>query len=127
MQPVYLISAEKPDEATIKYFDNKKVRIVYLENETIKRMLKKSNIKHTSTIDKLHPKGQYVWDILSLTKFYDFADEHDLITYIYNKLNRHKDEMRVYGRGLRYFFPNSLERFIWNEHSDGLQNILTIF
>lgn len=127
MQPVYLISAEKPDEATIKYFDNKKVRIVYLENETIKRMLKKSNIKHTSTIDKLHPKGQYVWDILSLTKFYDFADEHDLITYIYNKLNRHKDEMRVYGRGLRYFFPNSLERFIWNEHSDGLQTYLPYF
>ncbi|MBD5386955.1 hypothetical protein HDR70_03600 [bacterium] len=127
MQPVYLISVDKPDDATLKYFDNKNVRIVYLENEMIKRMLTKSNIKHSLVVDKMHPKGQYIWDILTLIKSYDFAEEHDLINYIYKKMNRHKDEMRVYGRGLRYFFPNSLERFIWNEHSDGLQTALPYF
>lgn len=127
MQPVYLISDEKPDEANLKYFNNKKVRIVHIENVDTNTMLKKCKIAHSPIVNKLHPKGQYVWDILSIIKSYDFAEEPDLISYIFNKLNRYKDEMRVYGRGLRYFFPHRLERFIWNEHSDGLQTYLPYF
>ncbi len=127
MQPVYLISDQKPDDATIKYFDNKKVRIVYLEKECIAEMMENSNIQQSPVVDKLHPKGQYLWDLLSLIKLYDFGDRQDLITYVYDKLNSHKDEIRVFGRGLRYFFPSNLKRFAWNEHSHGLQTFHPYF
>lgn len=127
MQPVYLISDIKPDEATIKYFDNKKVRIVFLDKDSRNKMLEKSDVQSSAIVEMLHPKGKYLWDMLSIIKAFDFANHQDLITYVHNKLNRHKDEMRVYGRGLRYFFPNNLKRFIWNEHSDGLQTTLSYF
>lgn len=127
MQPVYLISDQKPDEATIKYFENKKVHIVHLDNCDLQKMCKKCKLEHSSAITNLQTKGQYLWDILSLIKTYDFSEQTDLLTYVYNKLSLHKDEMRVYGRGLQYFFPNNLERFIWNEHSDGLQTTLPYF
>lgn len=127
MQPVYLISDQRPDDATTKYFENKKVRIVFLEKEAIAEMLKKSSIHPSTEVNKLHPKGKYLWDILSLLKSYEFADQQNLITYVYGKLNRHKDEIRVFGRGLRYFFPKNLKRFSWNEHSHGLQTFHPYF
>lgn len=126
MQPVYLISLEKPNEIVKKYFENKGINIVYLNDVQISE-LKDSIWKFPNPSRSLNEFGHRLYNILTIIKRYDFDDTDDLISYVYSKVSRYKDEIRVYGSGLKYLLPHNLEKNHFNEHSNGLQTFLKYF
>ena len=118
MQKAYLITDEKPDVLTVKYYQNKGINIVYLDDEDIQSILPLSDY---SNINKLtNPKGIYLHRMLNCVRMVKKNPEHDLASMLYAKLKSYKDEIKDLGDGLRYFIPKD-ELKMWNPHSEGLQ------
>ena len=126
MQPVYLLSLVRPDEVTIKYFNQKGINIVYLEDLEIKELTSQNRIKKTQ-VKGLNSFGKKLHDYLRIIKVYDFDAKEDLISYIYAKISKFQDEIRVIGTGLKYFFPEYIGEHYFNEHSGGLQTYIKYF
>lgn len=125
MQPVYMLSLNKPDNVTQKYFENKGINIVYLEDAEITKL--SSYIKDDKKLKIQDPYGFKLYKYLKTIRKYDSDSTDDLITYVYNKVAPYKDEIRVYGSGLKYLFPPYIGEFYFNEHSDGLQTCIKYF
>lgn len=119
MQPVYLLSLEKPDEVTARYFENKGITIVYLSEDEVKALIQKREWDYNSK--NLKEPGIKLYDYLQIIVNYDFCPQEDIIEYIYAKASRYKDELRVFGSGIKYLFPPELKKGFFNEHSSGLQ------
>lgn len=126
MQPVYMLSLTKPDEVTKKYFDKKGINIVYLEDCEIASLLcyVKVNKKGLKNLDYY---GIKLYNYLKIIGKYDSDASEDLISYVTSKISPYRDEIRVFGTGLKYLFPTYIGDFYFNEHSDGLQTYIKYF
>ena len=125
MQPVYMLSLNKPDNVTQKYFESKGINIVYLEDSEVAKLL--SNIQDNGEPKMPDFYGIKLYRYLKIIGKYDTNSTDDLITYIYNKVAAYQDEIRVYGSGLKYLFPTNIGKFYFHEHSEGLQTGLKYF
>ena len=125
MQPVYMLSLNKPDNVTQKYFESKGINIVYLEDSEVAKLL--SNIQDNGGPKMQDSYGVKLYRYLKIIGKYDTNSTDDLITYIYNKVAAYQDEIRVYGSGLKYLFPTNIGEFYFHEHSEGLQTGLEYF
>lgn len=129
MQRAYLISLTEPDALTIKYFEKRHINIVYLGESEIFTLLNSHN--HSSLeeakISKLSSLGRKLYDYLRIIKDTDFLNATNPVSYVWNKIRPYQDEMRVYGRGLKYFLPKNKGNFYWHEHSHGVQTFHTFF
>lgn len=125
MQPVYMLSLNKPDNVTWKYFENKGINIVYLEDPEVEKLL--SYIKDNRKFEIQDPHGIKLYKYLKIIGKYDFDTTDDLITYVYKKVSPYQDEIRVYGSGLKYLLPTYIGEFYFNEHADGLQTCIKYF
>lgn len=125
MQPVYMLSLNKPDNVTQKYFESKGINIVYLEDSEVAKLL--SNIQDNGEPKMQDSYGVKLYRYLKIIGKYDTNSTDDLITYIYNKVAAYQDEIRVYGSGLKYLFPTNIGEFYFHEHSEGLQTGLEYF
>lgn len=125
MQPVYMLSLNKPDNVTQKYFESKGINIVYLEDSEVAKLL--SNIQDNGEPKMQDSYGVKLYRYLKIIGKYDINSTDDLITYIYNKLVVYQDEIKVYGSGLKYLFPTNIGEFYFHEHSEGLQTGLEYF
>lgn len=125
MQPVYMLSLNKPDNVTQKYFESKGINIVYLEDSEVAKLL--SNIQDNGEPKMQDSYGVKLYRYLKIIGKYDINSTDDLITYIYNKLVAYQDEIKVYGSGLKYLFPTNIGEFYFHEHSEGLQTGLEYF
>ena len=125
MQPVYMLSLNKPDNVTQKYFESKGINIVYLEDSEVAKLL--SNIQDNGEPKMPDFYGVKLYRYLKIIGKYDTNSTDDLITYIYNKVAAYQDEIRVYGSGLKYLFPTNIGKFYFHEHSEGLQTGLEYF
>ena len=124
MQPVYMLSLNKPDEVTQKYFESKGINIVYLEDSEMAELFP---LKDNTKFKIQDPYGIKLYKYLKIIGQYDFDATDDLITYVYKKAASYQDEIRVYGSGLKYLFPTYIGEFYFNEHSDGLQTCIKYF
>lgn len=126
MQPVYMLSLNKPDEVTKKYFESKGINIIYLEDSEITTLL--SYTKECSKEFKIKdPYGCKLYQYLKIIEKYDPNAADDLITYIYKKISSYQDEINVYGNGLKYLFPPYMNEFQIYEHSTGYHTNLDYF
>jgi hypothetical protein len=116
MPRIYLLSTDKPDGVTSKYFDSKGINIVYFEDAAISKLFKSLENKPEYSLSE--DKGIYLFKLLSIIRAY--KQQNDLIDELYSRLMSYRDEIRVFGNGLKHFIPNS-ELKIWNAHSEGLQ------
>ncbi|MBD5272671.1 MAG: hypothetical protein HDS42_05335 [Bacteroides sp.] len=129
MQRAYLISLNEPDALTIKYFEKRHINIVYLREEGLSALLNSSiqSSLEKSKISKLSTFGRKLYDYLRIIKEVDFFNASNPISYVWNKISPFQDEMRVYGRGLKYFLPKNMGDFYWHEHSHGVQTFHGFF
>lgn len=118
MQKAYLITDEKPDVLSIKYYENKGINIVHLENEDVAEILSCSEGFGTTTLQA--SKGIYLHNVLNCVRLSKKNPNYDLASMLYAKLKSYKDEIKNLGDGLRYFIPKE-ELKTWNPHSHGLQ------
>lgn len=121
MQPVYLISLDEPDDVTLKYFNAKAVNVVYFNDVEIGELNKRMSRYVEADSLGIAGKGGKLYNILNLIRRYDMQHEEDLLACIFKKIESYKNEFRVFGRGLKYFFPQNKEGLFWNEFSHGLQ------
>jgi len=115
MQKAYLITDDKPDSMTIKYYENKGINIVYLDENDIEEILREKDNTSISI-----PKGIYLHKMLRCIKLIKKNPEQDLASMLYAKLKSYSDEIKNLGEGLRYFIPKE-ELNMWNPNSNGLQ------
>lgn len=129
MQRVYLLSLSEPDALTIKYFEKRYVNIVYMPDEEVDILL--NGISKSSTeeerLSKLPAIGRKLYNYLRIIQLADFNNADNPISYVWNKIAPYQDELRVFGRGLRYFFPHNQGEFHWYEHSHGVQTFHPYF
>ena len=118
MQKAYLITDEKPDFLTMKYYENKGINIVYLDDNDI-NVITSSSIE-TKNTTLTTSKGIYLHSILNCISLVKEHPEYDLVSMLYAKLVSYKDEIKDLGDGLRYFIPKE-ELKIWSPYSHGLQ------
>ena len=124
MQPVYMLSLNKPDEVTQKYFENKGINILYLEDYEERTLL--SYVKEIGEEHKIKDSyGRKLYRYLKIIEKYDSNVTDDIITYVYNKVSPYQDEIKVYGSGLKYLFPSYIDCIY--EHSDGFQSNIEYF
>ena len=129
MQRAYLISLTEPDALTIKYFEKRHINIVYLGESEITTLLNSHDrsFLEEAKASKLSLLGRKLYDYLRIIKDADFLNATNPVSYVWNKIRPYQDEMRVYGRGLRYFLPKNLGNFYWHEHSHGVQTFNSYF
>lgn len=125
MQPVYLISLDKPDDVTKKYIESKGIRAVYLTDTELQCLLPNNIDK--SFYESLDENGIRLLKYLKILKDFDTKEDDDLILHIYNKISSYEDEIKVFGSGLKYFFPKTKEEIGFHEHSGGLQTFSKTF
>lgn len=118
MQKAYLITDERPDVLTVKYYDKKGINVVYLENSDIEAI--HSSLKTDKSTSLKAAKGIYLHNILNCICLVNKHAEYDLASMLYAKMKSYKDEIKVLDDGLRYFIPKE-ELQMWNLHSNGLQ------
>lgn len=115
MQRAYLVSIDKPDELNKKYFENKGINIVYLDENEVKTLAGKEYIDNPKK-----NKGIQLENLLTAINSNKELLNSDLATYLYNKIVSYQSELRSFGDGLRYLFPDYKD-IMWNTHSSGLQ------
>lgn len=126
MQPVYMLSLNKPDEVTQKYFENKGINIVYLEDSEERTLL--SYVKEKDEDYKIKDSyGRKLYRSLEIIEKCDLNATDDLITYMYKKVSSYQDEIKVYGSGLKYLFPSYIGEIHIYEHSGGFQSNIECF
>ena len=121
MQRAYLLSYDNPDDITKKYFEEKGVNILHLSEEELDCINGAAYPSNT-----LSGIGQYTDKALHAIKNYSAISKDDLALYLYERILPYLSELKSFGDGLRYFFPNS-ENMFWNTHSEGLQTGLEYF
>lgn len=121
MQRAYLLSCDEPDCITKQYFEKKGINILYLSEKDIDTISEYPNEKST-----LKNIGLQTDKILHAIKNYSATSKEELSEYVYGRIFSYFNELRSFGDGLRYFFPNNSE-MCWNTHSNGLQTFLPYF
>lgn len=120
MQRAYLISNDEPDEVTSKYYENKGINIIYFSESNANKLdglcTGKPIFQNTLTDNR----GKKLCKILESITYLRRDYEIDFVESIYNKILSYKDEIKVFGEGLKYLFPKHLYS-CWNYYSDGLQ------
>lgn len=129
IQRAYILSLTEPDALTIKYFEKRHINIVYLGDSEISTLLNSHNRSslEEAKISKLSSLGRKLFDYLRIIKDADFLNATNPVSYVWNKIRPYQDEMRVYGRGLKYFLPKNKGIFYWHEHSHGVQTFHPYF
>lgn len=113
MQRIYLLSDSRPDVHTQRYFENKGINIVFLEDNDLDNIYVSNE-----DMDLSDPRGIKLHKTLLLIRKFTEQSE-DPITTISNILDGYSPYIKVFGEGLRYIFPDSLTR-MWNLHSHEL-------
>ena len=123
MQPVYMLSLNKPDEVTQKYFENKGINILYLEDYEERTLL--SYVKEIGEEHKIKDSyGRKLYRYLKIIEKYDSNVTDDIITYVYNKVSPYQDEIKVY-EVVEIPIPSYIDCIY--EHSDGFQSNIEYF
>ena len=117
MQRVYFLTNKEIDFIQRTYYEKKGINIVSLPSDTLDRYLNEQSINTEAQGLTLSP-GIDLYKQLHLIK--EFKREPDLIKYLYEYINSCKDEIRVFGEGLKYIIPKN-EQGQWNYYSSGLQ------
>ena len=121
MQRAYLLSCEEPDYITKHYYEKKGINILYLSEKDA------DDINgYDYTDEYLTGIGQHTSKVLCAIKNYSATSKEDLAQYLYMRIQPYLSELRSFGDGLRYFFPEIKEMF-WNAHSEGLQTGIVYF
>lgn len=121
IQRAYLLSCEEPDSVTKQYFEKKGINVLYFNEKDID-LINGSDYPANS----LSGIGLLTDKILFAIKNYSPISKNDLASYIYTRIMSYNKELRSFGDGLKYFFPN-YKSMIWNTHSSGLQTGLSYF
>lgn len=121
MQRAYLLSCDEPNYTIRNYFENKGVNVVYFSENDI------DSIKGSGYPEvQLSAKGRLMDKILFAIKNYSSISKDDIASYVYNRIKPYCKEMRSFGDGLRYFFPD-YSNMAWHTHSTGVQTFLQYF
>ncbi len=115
MQRAYLLSYNKPDDITKKYFEEKGINVLHFSEEELDCLNGAAYPSNT-----LSGIGQYTDKALHAIKNYSAISKDDLALYLYTRVKPYLSELKSFGDGLRYFFPKDKQMF-WNTHSEGLQ------
>ena len=121
MQRAYLLSYDKPNDIQKKYFEEKGINILFFPKEDIDHI---HNSAYPS--NSLSDIGQYTDKILLAIKNYSATSKEDLAQYLFERVTPYLSDLKSFGDGLRYFFPED-EKMTWNTHSEGLQTCLKYF
>ena len=96
MQRAYLISIDCPDDFTKKYYEEKGINIVYLDDSELE-------ISKGYNVDIKDVSGKKVWNVLNIINLYSDYYNLDLIGTIYEKLSLYENEIIDIGEnGLKY-------------------------
>ena len=125
MQRAYLLSCEEPEDVTKQYFEKKGINILYFSDDDVKTLNGKED-PYGVDDNKRKNIGRHTDRILFAIKNYSANSKEDLASYLYDKITPYLDELRCFGDGLKYFFPNR-KGLGWNTHSRGLQTYLDYF
>lgn len=121
MQRAYLLSCEEPDYVTKQYFEKKGINILYLSEKDA------DNINgHEVAEPSLSKIGQQTNKILHTIGNYSITPKEDLAVYLYERIISHFDELRSFGDGLKYFFPE-YDSLYWHAYSEGVETSLSYF
>lgn len=121
MQRAYMLSCDEPNYVVKNYFENKGINIVYFSEKEIDS-INGSDYLMTS----LNGKGLLMDKVLFAIQNYSNTSKNDIASYVYNRIKPYYKEMRSFGDGLRYFFPN-YSNMTWHTHSSGVQTFLPYF
>lgn len=123
MQRAYLISLRKPDPLTSNYFEKKHINIVHLSQADIDSIIDNNciEISEKEEIKSLNIYGQNLYKYLKIIQLGDLNNSPNPILNIWSKLRPYIEEIRTYGRGLKYFIPQNLGIVAWDESSFGVQ------
>ena len=121
MQRAYLLSCDEPNHVVRNYFENKGVNVVYFSENEID-LINGSDYSITS----LNGKGLLMDKVLFAIQNYSNTSKKDIASYVYNRIKSYYKEMRSFGDGLKYFFPN-YSSMTWHTHSSGVQTFLPDF
>lgn len=121
MQRAYLLSLDEPDFVTKQYFERKGINILYFHEKDIDKIIGNECIPND-----LDTMGRLTFKILCAINKYSEISKQDLAAYLYDRIISYSQELRSFGEGLRYLFPNNKDMF-WNTHSEGLQTGLKYF
>ena len=117
MQRVYFLTNKEIDFIQRTYYEKKGINIVSLPSEALETYLDEQSIKVNTFGLTLEP-GIDLYKQLCLIK--EFKKEPDLIKYLHGYIDSCKDEIKVFGEGLRYIIPQN-EQLQWHYYSSGLQ------
>ena len=117
MQRMYFLTDKEVDFIQRTYYENKGINIVSLPIHDVEYYLEEQSIKINDLGLSLKP-GIALYKQLCLIK--NLKKEKDLINYLCGYIDSCKDEIRVFGDGLKYIIPKE-EQLHWNYHSSGLQ------
>lgn len=121
MQRAYLLSCEEPDFVIKQYFEKKGINVLYFNEKDIDEI---NDTEYTEST--LRGDGLLTDKVLFAINNYSAISKEDLANYLYLRITAYSKELRSFGDGLRYFFPNNKKMF-WNMHSSGLQTGLPYF
>lgn len=121
MQRAYLLSCDEPNQVIRNYFEKKGVNVVYFSENEIDS-INGSDYSMTS----LNGKGLLMDKVLFAIQNYSNTSKKDIASYVYNRIKSYYKEMRSFGDGLKYFFPN-YSSMTWHTHSSGVQTFLPDF
>ena len=121
MQRAYLLSYDKPNDITKKYFEEKGINILHFSEKELDYI---NDAAYSSNI--LSGIGLYTDKALHAIINYCATSKKDLAQYLYVRILPYLSELKSFGDGLKYFFPE-YENMSWNTHSEGLQTGLKYF
>lgn len=120
MQRVYLLTDEKVDKESFRYYENKGINIVDICNpdDYISYYGISIESEELKKINSL--KGSNLYKQLRIIRGISNDCSEDLLTLLYRKLKSTQTELAVMGEGLRYLFPPKSYNH-WDYYSSGLQ------
>lgn len=121
MQRAYMLSCDEPNYVVRNYFENKGINVVYFSDSDID-LINGSDYSKVA----LNGKGLLMDKILFAIKNYGITSKDDLASYVYNRVKSYYKEMRSFGDGFKYFFPN-YSSMRWYAHSSGVSTYLDYF
>lgn len=121
MQRAYLLSYDKPNDITKKYLEEKGINILHFSEKELDYI---NDTAYSSNI--LSGIGLYTDKALHAIINYCATSKKDLAQYLYERILPYLSELKSFGDGLKYFFPE-YENMSWNTHSEGLETGLNYF
>lgn len=121
MQRTYLLSCSKPDEVTLRYYEKKGINVVFLEEKELELIAPKLNSQEENELKKLRLQpGKMTYKVLRTIRVYDPDRNMDLLDYLYKRIESYRDQIHVFGEGLKYLFPPE-KREVFHFYHAGLQ------